>query len=311
MNKELEISVVIPIYNEAVNILEICSRLVKTLESTRKSFEIIFVDDGTDRSIDMIRDLNSKEQRIKALKLSRNFGHQLSLLAGIDHAKGEVVITMDADLQHPPELIPEMLRYNEHGFDVVYTVRKRNEGESIAKRIVTKIFYWIINKFTKIKLDEGSADFRLMNKKATEAFKQIRETHRFTRGLVAWMGFRHIGIPYTAPSRSKGKTKYNLKKSFRLAFDGILSFSSFPLRIACYLGLLISFTSAIYAIYLVIIKLRGMSIPAGWTQLMVVIIFFGGLQLFFIGIVGEYISRLFEEAKKRPLYIIDERIGIN
>lgn len=310
MAKDIDLSIVIPIYNEAENLKELSAQLVKVLEDTKKSFEIIFVDDGTDRSIDIIRDLNLRDHRIKSLKLSRNFGHQLSILAGVDHAEGKAVITMDADLQHPPELIPQMLKFMKEGYDVVYTVRQKNKGAGVGINLMSKLFYWIFNKFTNVKLDKGSADFRLMNQKATEAFRQMRELHRFNRGLISWMGFKHIGIPYISPPRAKGKTKYNLRKKIRFALDGMLSFSSFPLRFACYLGLTISFLSAIYALWLIIIKILGAKIMLGWTQLIITIIFFGGLQLFFIGIIGEYISRIFEETKKRPLYIIDETIGI-
>lgn len=310
MTKDANISVVIPAYNEENNLQELSSQLIKILENTGKVFEIIFVDDGsTDRSFGVLRQLNHQDQRIKSLKLSRNFGQQLAILAGIDCAKGDAVLTMDADLQHPPELIPTMLRYLEEGYDVVYTIRQKNAGASIVKTLMSKLFYRIINKCTKIKLDEGSADFRLMNLKAVEAFRQIREIHRFNRGLISWMGFKHIGIPYNSPSRAGGKPKYNLKKNIRLALDGVLSFSSLPLRFACYLGLTVSFLSAAYGLWLIIIKLSGAKITPGWTQLIVTVIFFGGLQLFFIGLIGEYISRLFEESKRRPLYFIAERIG--
>lgn len=310
MTKDIDLSVVIPIYNEAENLNELIAQLKEVLEREKKDFEIIFVDDGTDGSIDIIRDLNLKDSRIKLLKLSRNFGHQLSILAGIDHAKGKSVITMDADLQHPPELIPQMLDLMEKGYDVVYTLRQKNMEPGAGKSLLSKSFYWIFNKFTNVKLDVGSADYRLMNEKAVEAFRQMRELHRFNRGLISWMGFKHIGIPYVSPPRAKGKTKYNLRKKLRFALDGILSFSSFPLRFACYFGLGISFLSAIYALWLIIIRISGETIILGWTQLIVTVIFFGGLQLFFIGIMGEYISRIFEEIKKRPLYIIDETIGV-
>lgn len=310
MNTKIDLSVVIPIYNEQENLIELCSLLVEVLEKTKKDFELIFVDDGPDKSIDILRDLNRKDPRIKCLKLSRNFGHQLSILAGMDHAQGKTVITMDADLQHPPELIPKMLKLIEDGYDVVYTVRQKNIGAGAGINLMSKLFYLAFNKFTKVKLDSGSADFRAMNQKATDAFKQMREVHRFNRGLISWMGFKHIGIPYVSPSRAKGKTKYRLRKKIHFALDGILSFSSFPLRFACYFGLLISFLSALYALWLIAIKFLGAQIIPGWTQLIVTILFFGGLQLFFIGIIGEYISRVFEETKKRPLYLIDERVGI-
>lgn len=311
MDKDIEISVVVPVYNEEENLVALTSQLVQTLEGMGKNFEVIFVDDGTDQSINILKELNRDDPRIKSLKLSRNFGHQICILAGIDYAQGQGVITMDADLQHPPELIPQMVNLMANGYDVVYTIRQRDEGSGLRKSLTSKLFYWIINKFTDIKLDEGTADFRLMNKKAVEAFRQIREIHRFNRGLISWMGFKHIGIPYIAPARIKGKAKYNFKKRINLAVDGILSFSSFPLRIACYLGFAISLLSAIYILWLMFIKLSGTQIIAGWTQLIITVIFFGGLQLFFIGVIGEYISRFFEEIKKRPLYFIDQRIGID
>jgi dolichol-phosphate mannosyltransferase len=309
-DKDIALSVVIPAFNERENLKELTKKIINALSENMNNFEIIIVDDGsTDGTYEMLKQLNRQDGRIKSIKLSRNFGQQVAILAGVDHAKGQAVLTMDADLQHPPELIPEMLRYLSSGYDIVYTVRRKSKGIGVRKGLFSKLFYWVFNKFTKIKLDEGSADFRLMSRRAVEAFRQIREIHRFNRGLISWMGFKHIGINYIAPARAKGKVKYNFKKNMRLALDGILSFSTFPLRFACYLGLTISFLSAIYALWLIIIKLSGAKIAPGWTQLIVTVIFFGGLQLFFIGIIGEYISRIFEETKKRPLYFIDEYAG--
>ncbi|MFH1968585.1 MAG: glycosyltransferase family 2 protein [bacterium] len=311
MNENTEVSIIIPAYNEEKNLKELTAKLISSLNYLGRNFEVIFVDDGsTDKSFDIIKELNQKDKRIKSIKLSRNFGQQIAILAGIDSAKGNIIITMDADLQHPPELIPKMLELQEDGYDVVYTIRRKTGGAGFGKRIFSKAFYWLFNKSTKLKLDRGSADFRLMNRKTADAFRQMREVHRFNRGLFSWMGFKHTGIHYNAPSRVKGKAKYYFKNNVRMALDGILSFSSFPLRFACYLGLIISLLSAIYAFWLVIIKLTGAKITPGWTQLIVTVIFFGGIQLFFIGIIGEYVSRVFEETKKRPLYLVDESVGI-
>lgn len=311
MNNNIDLSIVIPSYNEEENLKGLTDKLTALLEDINSDYEIILVDDGSiDKSFILMRELNKKNKRIKAIRLSRNFGQQIAILAGIDIAKGKYIVTMDADLQHPPELLPKMLEYINNGYDVVYTIRQNSKGIGIGKNIFSKLFYRSFNKLTKVKLDEGSADFKMLNRKAAEAFKQIREVHRFNRGLISWMGFRHIGIPYNAPARLKGTPKYSFKRNVRMAFDGILSFSSFPLRFACISGLTISFLSAIYAIWLIIIKLTGKPITPGWTQLIVTIIFFGGVQLFFIGLIGEYISRIFEEAKKRPLYFIDEQAGI-
>lgn len=311
MNDDLKISVVVPAFNEERNLKELASRLIATLDKIDKKFEIILVDDGSsDRSFDIMKDLNKQDRRIKSIKLSRNFGQQLAILAGIDIAKGDAVLTMDADLQHPPELIEKMLCYLTKGYDVVYTIRQKTKGEGLGKKAFSKLFYWLFNMLTNIKLDTGTADFRLLNRKAADAFRKIREVHRFNRGLISWMGFRHTSIAYEAPSRNKGNAKYYFKNNLRMALDGILSFSSSPLRFACYFGLTISFLSAIYAIWLIVIKLTGAMITPGWTQLIVTVIFFGGIQLFFIGLIGEYISRLFEETKKRPLYFINEMVGI-
>lgn len=305
----MDISIVIPIFNEEKNIIVLAEEIKKELSTTSYSYEIIFVNDGSnDRSLEILRKFILNEDNfIKCISLSRNFGHQVALSAGIEIAKGEIVITMDGDLQHPPELILDLIsKYNE-GYDIVNTIRINDKNETTFKRISSKGFYSIVNFLSEVHIEAASSDFRLMNRKTVNAFLEINEKDRFTRGLIGWMGFKQAFLPYIPNKRNTGTTKFSVKKMLKFAFDGITSFSSKPLRISFYIGLIISFISLIYGSFAIVSYFKGNNIP-GWTSILISILFIGGIQLISIGIVGEYLARVYTQSKNRPLYLINEII---
>jgi dolichol-phosphate mannosyltransferase len=274
-----------------------------------ESYEIIFINDGsTDNSLKIMKQLHTHDKRIKIIDFSRNFGHQIAITAGIDFTSGDAVITIDADLQDPPEVIPNLIKKWKEGYEVIYGIREKRKGENFFKKISTLIFYRLINKMTMINMPPDSGDFRLIDKKVVNNLKNIRENNRYVRGLTYWIGFKQIGVPYERDKRFAGKSKYPIKKLFKLAYDAIFSFSNFPLKIATYFGFIVSFLSFLYLIYALIIKLFTNSVIHGWTSLMISILFLGGVQLICLGIIGEYIARINDEVKKRPLYIIKEII---
>ncbi len=303
------LSVVIPCYNEEPNLSEMYRRLSVVLQDIALSYEVIFVDDGSsDGTFEAIRQLHDRDVYVRGIQLSRNFGHQVALAAGLHASRGAMVVSMDGDLQHPPELIPELIRYCEKGFDIVNTQRLDTEGAKFLKRKTSTLFYRIMNNLSEVALTEGAADFRLMSRAAVEAYCVLEERDRFNRGLVQWMGFSQAVVSYRAEARYAGETKYSLKKMFRFAVDGITSFSSKPLRIAAYVGGGISLIGLLYALYaLIIYFLDGTT--EGWTSLLITVLLLGGVQLIFLGIIGEYIARIFNEAKSRPLYFIKGEIG--
>jgi dolichol-phosphate mannosyltransferase len=304
-----EISIVIPLLNEESNIPLLIDKLKDVFGNIDKSWEVIFVDDGSsDNSFNIIQSIAAGDNRIKGLSLSRNFGQQVALIAGMKESKGELIITMDADLQHPPELLPELLDVHIKGFDIVNTKRIEHKGTGILKRWSSKWFYGFINSISDVKIEPGFADFRLFTRKALDAFLEFQEKDRFNRGLVVWMGFQQGIVEYIAPPRETGKSKYTIRKMMRLGFDGITAFSSRPLRIASYLGIITTFLGFIYLIYALITFLVGLTAP-GWTSMIGVVILLGGIQLLCLGIIGEYISRIFNESKNRPLFFIKERTG--
>lgn len=301
------LSVVIPIYNEEENIIAFYGRLKSVLQSiSGYSYEIIFIDDGSrDNSYQLVEHLCKRDTAIRCISLSRNFGHQIALTAGIDHTKGDVVIMMDADLQHPPELIAKLIETYEKGFDLVLTNRIDHEQTKLFKKWTSRLFYKIMNYLSSTNIQPASADFRLMSRKTVDAFRKFKEHSRFNRGLISWMGFKHTTITYTADRRVKGQSKYNFRRMLQFALDGVTSFSSRPLRLSFYLGLIISFFSMIYAMYAITIYFQERAI-SGWTSLLLSILILGGIQLIGIGILGEYLGRIFDEVKNRPLYLIKE-----
>ena len=301
------ISVIIPAYNEAGNIKMIAQRVLEQLRNI-ESFEIIFVDDGsTDATLEEIREIIKNMDNIKLISLSRNFGHQNALKAGLDYSAGDCVISMDADLQHPPELLCQLINKWKEGYDVVYTIRKDTHGISWMKKVTSKIFYKIINRLSDVEIPLGAADFRLLDRKVVNELKKMDEKWLFIRGLISWLGFKQIGIEYTAQPRHIGNSKYSIAKMMAFAIQGITSFSILPLRVSLLFGGIISFIAFLYAIYALYIKFFTNIAITGWTSLLISVLFLGGIQLFVLGIIGEYLGKMFIEGKSRPNYVIKEK----
>jgi dolichol-phosphate mannosyltransferase len=310
------ISIVAPVYNEEETIYEFNKRVTQVLKNLKDDgydYEIIYVNDGSqDHSLEILRELRQKDpDHIKIIDFSRNFGHQLAITAGIDFASGAAVVIMDSDLQDPPELIPKMVVKWQEGFDVVYAVRKQRKAETFFKKITASYFYHILRKISKINIPRNTGDFRLIDCRVVYSLRKVKERHRFMRGLVSWTGFRQIGIEYIREKRFAGKTKYPVYKMVIFALDGITSFSKTPLQISSYLGFFVSFLSFMYIIINLYLKLFTDLPVRGWTSLIVLICFLGGLQMMFIGIIGEYIGRIYDEVKQRPLYIIKRTEGFS
>jgi glycosyltransferase involved in cell wall biosynthesis len=303
------LSIVIPAYNEEGNINYLSREIRETLSGTGKEFEVIFVDDGSrDNTFGEIERTAREDPRIRGLRLSRNFGHQVALLAGLHESAGEKVVTMDADGQHPASLIPDLISKLEEGYDIVNTIREDTRDAGLFKKSSSGMFYRLFNTLSEVKIQENASDFRIMNREALNAFLSIDEHNRFTRGLVSWMGFRQTSIPFVAPARNSGRSKYTFRRMFRFAFDGLTAFSSKPLRISTYLGLSVLILGIAYSIYALVVFFMGRSNP-GWTSLLISILVLGGTQLLILGIIGEYISRIFIESKRRPHYFIEKRTG--
>ncbi len=304
------ISVVLPVFNEARILPTLYTRLSGVLQALGEPYEILFVNDGSrDGSLDALKNLNATDPAIKVVSLSRNFGHQTAITCGLDHASGDAVILMDADLQDPPEVIPQLIEKWRDGYDVVYAVREKRQGEGLFKRGSAALFYRLLRRLTQVEIPLDTGDFRLLSRRAATALQSTRERSRFVRGLVSWIGYRQTGVTFTREERSVGETKYPLRKMLKFALDGITAFSFVPLQAAMYLGLGISFLSFLYIAYAIYLKLLTEQTVPGWTSLMVAVLFLGGVQLIALGIIGEYIGRVYEEVKQRPLYLVDERIG--
>lgn len=310
MDVAVKYSVVVPVFNEESVIDEFSRRALAVMDSLGEPYEIIFVDDGsTDATFQKASLLASRSQAVKALRLSRNFGHQVAITAGMDAASGAAVIVMDGDLQHPPELIPEMARKWAEGFHVVNTARMETEGIPLKKKIFSKVFYKLINLDSEVPIYPDAADFRLMDRAAVEAFRQLREQDRFVRGLTSWIGFKQTSVPFNAPERHAGESKYTLRKMIRFAVNGITSFTTLPLKAVGTFGLIVAAASFFYAAFALYEKLvLGITVE-GWTSLLVGILFLGGVQLISIGVLGAYIARIFRQVKNRPLYFVQERAG--
>lgn len=305
------ISVVVPAFNEEDSVTPFYERAKLPLVSLGGNFEIIFVNDGSmDRTADNVQELNRQDSRVKLLDLSRNFGKEIAMTAGIEHATGNVVVVIDADLQDPPELIPSMVEKWREGYDVVYATRIAREGETLLKKATASAFYWVIRRMAKIAIPENTGDFRLMSRRAINALMLLREQHRFMKGLFAWIGFRQTGIPYKREPRFAGATKWSYWRLWNLAIEGITSFSIGPLKLASYLGGLAALSAFAYAIFLVVrVMFMGVDVP-GYASIMVAILFFSGVQLITLGVIGEYIGRMFNETKRRPLYFVQQKVGL-
>lgn len=300
-------SIVAPIYNELENLPELYRRVSDVMNSTNEPWEFILVDDGsTDGSTEVIRTLAKDDECIRPVIFARNFGHQIAITAGWDYARGDAVVIIDADLQDPPELILEMAKKWKQGYEVVYAVRAEREGESWFKLWTASLFYRLIYRITDVKIPLDTGDFRLMDRKVVDVLRTMRERHRFPRGMSAWVGFKQIGVEYKRAARKAGETKYPFRKMFRLALNAITSFSYFPLQVATFFGFA-SAGIAIIAIPLVVaLRLAGSHFFEGQTTTLISVLFLGGVQLISLGILGEYVGRLYDEAKGRPLYIVRE-----
>jgi len=306
------ISVVVPIFNEGATIPELHRRLSAAMAALPEAYELVYVNDGSrDSSGQQLRDLVAADSHARLIDFSRNFGHQIATPGGWHQARGDAVVVIDADLQDPPELIPELVAKWRDGYDVVYAVRERREGDSLFKRATAAMFYRLIARITNVEIPVDTGDFRLMSRRAIEGLKQIRERNRFVRGLVAWLGYRQTGVSFVRHERFAGETKYPLKKMMRFAFDGITSFSFLPLQLAMYLGFVVSFVSFLGVLYVVYLRLFTHETILGWASLMTAILFLGGVQLITLGIIGEYVGRIYDEAKGRPLYLTQDVLGFD
>lgn len=309
----IKLSVVIPIYNESKIISELHQRLVTMIDLLEvelhvliNEIEIIFVNDGSkDDSLSQLIALTKKNKHYKVVNFSRNFGHQKAVTAGINVSKGEHVVLIDADLQDPPEFIIDLYKKQLEGFDVVYAVRSKRKGESYFKMATAKLFYRLLFKMTDINIPLDTGDFRIMRRNVVDVLKQMPETHRFIRGMVSWVGFKQVGLEYERQERFAGETKYPIKKMIVFAIDALTSFSSAPLKLASYFGFFVSLIGLLGIVWVLYTKFFTDSNISGWSSLMVTVLFMGGVQLLTLGIIGQYIGRISEESKTRPLYIIE------
>jgi dolichol-phosphate mannosyltransferase len=304
------LSVVVPCFNEQEVLGETHRRLVSVLEKLALSFEIVYVDDGsTDSTPHLLRQLQASDGRVRVVRLSRNFGHQNAITAGLQHSSGNAIVVIDADLQDPPEVIGEFVQRWRQGCDVVYGVRSKRDGESVFKLWTAKAFYRFINRLsdTSIPLDAG--DFRLMDRKVADALLAMPERDRFVRGMVSWLGFRQAAVPYHRAARLAGTTKYPLWKMLRFAIDGIGSFSTVPLRLATWLGLASSGLAILGILYALFSRFFAIGLVKGWTSIEIAVLLFAGIQLVCLGIIGEYIGRIYGESKRRPLYVVQDQLG--
>jgi glycosyltransferase involved in cell wall biosynthesis len=307
-----DVSVVLPVFNEQGGLLELHRRVKAVLTTMGLSHEIILVNDGSrDRSWEVILQLASEDREVRAVNLSRNFGHQIAITAGVEFSRGAAVIVMDSDLQDPPELIPALYEKYREGFDVVYAQRRTRDGETWFKQTTAKVFYRLIRRMTTIEIPVDTGDFRLMSRRVVDDLKRLQEQSRFVRGLVTWVGYNQTPVRYDRDRRYGGATKYPVTKMMKFALDGITGFSSQPLRLASHAGLLFAAASLVLMAGLMIYKVAGgQGLVPGWTSLAVAVLFLGGLQLVAIGILGEYVGRIYEEAKRRPLYLVKDSANL-
>ena len=304
------ISIVVPIFNEQEALPQLYRRVSDVMGSVDMPFELILVTGGsTDKSLEIMLELCQKDRNVKVLEFSRNFGHQVAIAAGLDYARGEAVITMDGDLQHPPEVIPELIEKWQEGYDVVYTCRQRTADSGPLKNITSRFFYAIINRLSKVSIPPGAADFRLLDRKVVEVFRTLGERALFYRGLVSWVGYRQAMIPYEAHARYGGRGKFSFIKKLRFAVDGITSFSSTPLYVSAFIGMIISTLSFVYAAFAIYARLFTNRVVQGWTSVMAAVLFLGGIQLIALGIQGAYLGRIYNEVKRRPRYLVSRAYG--
>lgn len=303
------LSVVIPIFNEEETLEALYARVSAALEATGETFEVILVNDGSrDGSERMLREFHRRDPRFKSVHFSRNFGHQTAITCGFDHSRGQAIVVLDGDLQDPPELLPDLLARWREGYDVVYAVRqKRKEG--LLKRAAYKGFYWLLRRVSYLDIPLDSGDFSLIDRRVIDVMGSMPERNRFVRGLRTWAGFRQSGYEYAREARFAGESKYSLGKLMKLAFDGLVSYSYVPLRLVSNVGMLVSAVALVYMTYLLVARFFGGTPIEGWTSTVVIMLFLGGVQLLSLGVIGEYIGRIFEEVKQRPHYVVRDRVG--
>lgn len=303
------LSIVIPVHNEEQSLPELHNRLSSVLAEVEGTAEMILVDDGSrDHSFDVMLGLRELDERVKIARLSRNFGHQIAISAGLDLAVGEAVVVMDGDLQHPPEVIPAFVERWREGYDVVYGIMRERSSESWLKRLTARVFYNVLARLSDIDVPPAAGDFRLVDRRVVTAFRTMHEQNRYIRGMFSWLGFRQIGIEYVCPPRFAGASKYTFRKMVRFARDGLLSFSNVPLRLMLKLGIVVSVLAVASAIATIVAKLTGRGVP-GFATIVVSVSFLGGVQLLVLGVIGEYIARIHDEVRGRPLYVFADLRG--
>jgi dolichol-phosphate mannosyltransferase len=303
-------SFVVPVYNERETLEELHRRVTLVMDQLDGPAELVLVDDrSTDGSFELMRSLSERDPRVRVVRLSRNFGHQVAITAGLDHASGRAAIIMDADLQDPPEVAIELAARWRDGYDVVYAVRDDREGETRGKRLTATWFYRVLGRLTEFDMPAEVGDFRLVDRRAMEALGSMREHRRYLRGMFAWVGFDQTGVPYTRAPRFAGRTKYPLRKMLRFALDGIVSFSTAPLRLTLEVGFLVSVLSFFAGFAAIFVKLAGLYAVPGWASIVVFLAFMGGVQLTILGVIGEYLAHIHDEVKRRPLYLVSDVVG--
>ncbi|MFV1949013.1 MAG: glycosyltransferase family 2 protein [Anaerolineales bacterium] len=311
MNTRPTFSIIAPIYNEIDNITTLYERVTAVMDLTDEPWEFVMIDDGSsDGSTEAILELRRKDSKIVPVIFARNFGHQIAVTAGLDYSQGEAVIIIDADLQDPPEVILDLIGKWREGYEVVYATRSKREGESRFKLFTAAAFYRLIQRITDVDLPMNTGDFRLLDSKVVEVMNQMRERHRFLRGMSVWVGFKQTGVEYERAERFAGESKYPLKKMFRLASDAITGFSYFPLQLATYLGFFAAGTGILAILVMIVLRLTGSQLFYGQGITLIAVLFLGGIQLISIGMLGEYVGRLYDEAKSRPLYIVRKDLEV-
>lgn len=306
------ISIIIPAYNEEESLPYLMERLTKLIDGIKNyEFEILFVNDGSkDKTIDLIKEYREKDKRVSYVDFARNFGKELAMIAGLDYAKGDAVIFMDADLQDPPELIPEMIKYWEEGYDDVYAQRRSRKGETWLKKFTSKMYYRVLQSLTKVEIQKDTGDFRLLDRRCVNALKQMRETGRNSKSMFSWIGYKKKAILFDRDERVAGKTKWNYAKLINLAIDGITSFTTSPLRLSTYIAIPTFIALFVYFIYVIVKCIRYGIVMEAFQAIILLVLFFSGVQILLFGIVGEYLGRIFNESKNRPLYLVNEYNGV-
>lgn len=303
-------SIVVPVYNEELVAKESYKRLKQVMDSTQEEYELIFVNDGSrDKTEEIISEICKQDKNVRLINFSRNFGHQTAITAGMDYSSGQAVVVIDADLQDPPEVILEMIAKWKEGYDVVYGQRLKRKGETFFKKVTAKMFYRLLAAMTSVDIPVDTGDFRLIDRKVCDVMSSLTEKNRYVRGLVSWVGFRQTAVTYVRDERFAGETKYPLKKMLKFAMDGITTFSYKPLKISTYIGFLVSALSFVYLIVVLCLRLFTDTTVTGWASTLAVSLMFNGVILMMLGIIGEYIGRIYDETKNRPLYIVREKKG--